>query len=67
MSEFTPGQIVWVHQNEGKRKAVVIKSFPSYPTMRQPGYWVDVVMEDMKGVEEVPSYMLETVTQELQV
>ena len=58
--EIIPGQQVLVHQEEGTRRAVVVKPFPDSPTVNAPGHWVDVNI-DNAGPEGMPSYILEVV------
>ena len=55
--EIIPGQSVIVHQEEGTRDAMVIEVFPDNPTVKQPGFWVDINSGD--GVEGMMSYILE--------
>ena len=58
--EIIPGQQVLVHQEEGTRRAVVVKPFLDSPTVNAPGHWVDVNI-DNAGPEGMPSYILEVV------
>ena len=55
--EIKAGQCVKVHQDEGTRRAIVVKPFPDDPTVNEPGHWVDI--SDGSGLEGMMSYILE--------
>jgi hypothetical protein len=57
--KLKPGHIVVVHQDEGKRNAIVIEVSNDSPTLRKPGFWVDI--NDGSGCEGMMSYILEVV------
>ena len=58
--EIKAGQRVLVHQDEGTRKAIVIKPFPDNPTVNEQGYWVDINIDSL-GTFGMPSNLLEVI------
>lgn len=57
--DLVAGQNVLVHQEDGIRKAVVVQPFDDAPTVNEQGHWVDI--NDGKGPEGMPSYLLEVI------
>lgn len=53
-----PGKTVIIHQEEGKKMAVVIEANTDFPTKNQEGHWIDVT-DGESGVEGIMSYIVE--------
>lgn len=59
--EIIKGQTVIVHQEEEIRKAKVVEPFADNPTVKFPGWWVDIDFGD--GIQGMMSYILEVIVQ----
>jgi hypothetical protein len=59
LNEIKKGHDVWIHQEDGSRKAKVVDVFLDRPTLNQKGFWVDV--DDGDGVEGIMSYIIEAI------
>lgn len=57
--EIKVGDKVFVNQDEGIVRAVVVELFPDNPTTNEKGFWVDV--DAGKGVEGIMSYILQVI------
>lgn len=61
--EIKVGQTVLIHTKlDDPQEAIVGRLFPDSPTVNEPGYWVDVRI-DNHGSQGMPSYLLEVINQ----